>query len=338
MLVKQNPRPLFVGVPSTEIDNETAEVLNELRPLGFILFARNCESEQQIAKLCAHLAEFSPLEKPLIFIDQEGGRVARVKWEDYKAPCGEVFGKLFDENADKGVEATRLNAFVMGAKLRKLGITADCAPVADVADDKTHDVIGDRAYSKDPKTVSILVGASISGFMAGGVYPVIKHAPGHGKARCDSHKELPIVEADVETLEQIDFLPFKENNQCPFIMSAHIQYTALDDKCATDSKKIMSDIIRNQLGMTGILMSDDINMEALEGSLLQRAQKSLSAGCDVALHCNGKLDEMRELLPIEQCSEELMNRFKQLPSVGTATDEVLEEAQARVQELLADVR
>jgi beta-N-acetylhexosaminidase len=330
---------LVVGVPGTTLDPATREVLMRLRPAGFILFKRNCESRTQVERLCADLAalakEWQPASAPLMFIDQEGGRVNRIGWEPYMAPPGAAIGALYARDPQAGLRAAELNAYVLAAQLAVYGITVDCLPLADVHTPGAHDVIGDRAFSADPAAVAALCAATIKGLLAGGVWPVIKHAPGHGRAGADSHHELPIVTTPAAELATKDFHPFKVNAACPFVMTAHIRYDALDPSaCATQSPKVIKNILRDQLGMTGLIVSDDLCMKALGGPVKERAEKALAAGCDLLLHCNGNLEEMAQLYGLPPLTEAAQRRLAALPARGTPQPDVLAAAYAEVTALL----
>lgn len=320
--------PLIVGISGTTVDAETRAVLQQLNPVGFILFKRNCENREQLKALCDDLIALCPTSKPLIFIDQEGGRVVRIAWEDYIAPAGCKFGEIYSNySPEHALTLARLSGFVLAGQLQEYGITVNCLPVADVAIEGTHDVIGDRAFSKDPKIVSLLCSATISGMLAGGNWPIIKHAPGHGRANADSHKQLPVVDASLEELMQNDFLPFIENALSPFVMTAHIKYPQLDaENCATQSPYIIDEILRKKIGLTGVIVSDDLNMEALEGSIRHRAEKSLSAGCDLLLHCSGKVEEMKTLIGLTEIKSDVWQKINNLPPLSGMQPDMLENA------------
>ncbi len=230
-----------------------------------------------------------------VLIDQEGGRVARLgppHWR--KPPPAASFARLFERDADAGLEATRLNARLMAHDLLALGIDVDCTPVLDVPVPGAHDIIGDRAYGTVPEPIIALGRAVCDGLMAGGVAPVIKHIPGHGRARSDSHIELPVVEARYEDLGNIDFVPFRALADMPWAMTAHVVYTSVDPAApATTSAIAIDTVIRRDIGFDGALMSDDLGMQALAGDFVGRARAALAAGCDVVLHCSGKMGEMR---------------------------------------------
>ncbi len=267
----------------------------EVRPWGFILFRRNIDTPEQVRALTDELrASIGDPEAPIL-IDQEGGRVQRMgppHWPKY--PPGAAYLKATNELA-QARELTRLGARLMAHDLREVGVTVDLLPVLDVPAPGAHDIIGDRAYGVDPETVAVLGRAAAEGLLAGGVLPCIKHMPGHGRAFADSHKDLPTVHADFETLDSWDFAPFKAMSDMPLAMTAHIVFTALDKKRpATQSKKAVK-TMREHLGFSGLIMTDDLSMQALSGSLSERAHQSLKAGCDVVLHCNGDMAEMKDV-------------------------------------------
>ncbi|WP_292225854.1 beta-N-acetylhexosaminidase [Brevundimonas sp.] len=265
------------------------------RPWGFILFRRNIDTPDQVRALTDELrAAISDPDAPIL-IDQEGGRVQRMgppHWPKY--PPGDAYLKASNDPQDAR-DLVRLGARLMAHDLREVGINVDLLPVLDVPAPDAHDIIGDRAYGRDPQTVALLGRAAAEGLLAGGVLPCIKHMPGHGRALADSHKDLPTVDADFETLDGWDFAPFKALSDMPLAMTAHIVFTAIDRKRpATQSKKAVR-LMREHLGFSGLILTDDLSMQALKGSLGERANQSLIAGCDVVLHCNGVLSEMQEV-------------------------------------------
>ncbi|MEN3793311.1 beta-N-acetylhexosaminidase [Fulvimarina sp. MAC3] len=267
------------------------------RPWGFILFARNIESSSQLTELVEMLKELGGRETTPIFIDQEGGRIRRLTPPlAPKRPAAQVIGDLYREDREAGERLAYLHGRLLAADLMRYGINADCIPCLDVPVDGAHDIIGDRALSKDPAHVAVLGRAMAQGAMAGGVLPVVKHIPGHGRGRADSHKELPVVDAKHHDLAKRDFLPFAELADMPCAMSAHILFSDIDSKRpATLSPVVIGDVIRGEIGFDGLLMTDDISMKALKGPYDERARDALGAGCDVVLHCNGDMDEMRSL-------------------------------------------
>jgi beta-N-acetylhexosaminidase len=266
----------------------------DTRPWGFILFGRNIESPDQIRGLVRSLRETVEDPSAPVLIDQEGGRVARLKPPNWRQrPPAARFGELHDRDPEAAREATYLNARLIAHDLTELGINVDCLPVLDIPVKGAHDIIGDRAFAHDPATVIDLGRAQIEGLMEGGVLPVMKHIPGHGRAGADSHLSLPRVDAEAEELSASDFVPFRSLDLCPMAMTAHVVYEAIDpQRPATTSPKVIRDVIRGEIGFEGLLMSDDLSMQALDGPMEVRTRAALFAGCDVALHCNGDMDEM----------------------------------------------
>jgi beta-N-acetylhexosaminidase len=266
----------------------------KVRPAGFILFGRNCETPAQVKALVADLRKSSGVANAPVLIDQEGGRVARLRAPHWRhPPPGAVFGRLYERDPKAAIAACRLNARLIAHELLALGIDVDCAPVLDVPQPGSHDIVGDRALAREPYAVAALGLAWCQGFAEGGVAPVIKHIPGHGRAKADSHLSLPEVGATWAELAAADFAPFKALADQPWAMTAHVLYTSLDKVApATTSRAIVEDVIRGHIGFTGALMSDDLSMKALAGSFEVRARESREAGCDLALHCNGDPVEM----------------------------------------------
>lgn len=287
-------KSFICGVEGQVLNDAEREFLAKEKPYGVILFARNIDNPEQVRALNAEIKTLLDHPYASILIDQEGGRVARMRpphWRSY--PTGKYFADMLASgDPERARQAVLVNALLIAEELRDAGFTTDCAPLADVLAPECHDVIGDRAFGDTPEQVSFLAGAQAEGLLAGGILPVLKHIPGHGRATADSHHELPTVTASLETLEACDFLPFRALRAIPLGMTAHITYTALDPvHCATQSPTVI-DFIRRDIAFDGLLMTDDLSMKALGGSFEERTEKSLSAGCDLALHCNGKMDEM----------------------------------------------
>jgi beta-N-acetylhexosaminidase len=294
-----NPMAAIFGMAGLTLNEAERGFFSRTRPLGFILFARNIESPKQVSDLVSDLRTLSTDYDPVILIDQEGGRVQRLKPPHWRhAPTMAEFGTLHGRNRSKAEEALRLNMQMIGDELRILGIDVDCAPVMDVPVPGAHDVIGDRAFGDTAALVAALAPVVCEGLIDAGVVPVIKHIPGHGRATSDSHKELPRVTADLATLRATDFAPFKALcatalQQSCFAMTAHVVYEALDPKGpATTSKTVIQDVIRGEIGFSGLIMSDDLGMKALSGPFDARAAAALEAGCDVVLHCDGNMKDM----------------------------------------------
>ena len=288
-------RACIFGLSGLELTAEEEAFFADAQPAGFILFRRNVDTPDQVRALTASLRAVVKHEL-MILIDQEGGRVRRLRpphWPDYP-PAAQFASVANDREEERSL--VRLGARLMANDLFDLGINVDCAPVLDVPQPGAHDIIGDRAYGLTPEDVAVMGRAACEGLLAGGVLPVIKHIPGHGRAGADSHAALPIVDAALDELLNIDFLPFQANADMPLAMTAHVLYTAIDRKHpATTSKKCIR-MIRDTIGFDGLIMCDDLSMNALSGELKARAKASLKAGCDVLLHCNGVLDQMREVL------------------------------------------
>lgn len=292
------PMAAIFGLSGLKLSAAERDFFSASRPLGYILFARNVDTPEQVSALVNDLRALDPAHDPVVLIDQEGGRVQRLRPPHWRfAPTGAAFAELFQQNQSDAAAALRLNMNLIGQELAALGIDVDCAPVLDVPIAGAHDVIGDRALGAEPDSVASLGLAAAEGLADAGVVSVIKHIPGHGRATADSHKELPKVDADLATLRATDFRAFARflagaHPPC-FAMTAHVVYAAIDpDQPATQSKRVIGDIVRGEIGFSGLLMSDDLSMHALTGSFEDRTLRSLDAGCDVVLHCNGEMSEM----------------------------------------------
>jgi beta-N-acetylhexosaminidase len=289
------PRAAIFGCAGPDLTADERAFFRDADPLGFILFARNIDTPERARALTEELRSCVARADAPVLIDQEGGRVARLRpphWR--KAPPARLLGELYARDPDKGLLATRLNSHLLAADVASIGCDVDCLPVLDIAFPETHAVIGDRAYAAQPEPVAALGRAAAEGLMAEGVMAVIKHIPGHGRASVDSHHLLPRVTASRADLERMDFLPFRLLADLPWAMTAHVLYEAIDREAAlTVSARGVKDVIRGHVGFDGLLLSDDLSMEALGGTLGERAARALAAGCDIALHCNGKTDEMQ---------------------------------------------
>lgn len=288
-------KPLIFGIEGLELNEREQELFSEYNPLGFILFARNIDNPKQVKKLVNQLnACVFPRKDVLIMIDQEGGRVMRLKppyWPDMP-PANSFQEHIEIDTLNRVRKLINSNYRICGYQLNQLGININCAPVLDLFFKDAHSIMGDRTLSADPYEVSELGKEVCKALLASNVFPVIKHIPGHGRANCDSHESLPIIDASLEELREKDFVPFKALSDMPFAMTAHITYSAIDQEhCATNSKKVI-ELIRNEIGFKGILFSDDITMKALNGSMVDRAFAALSAGCDAILHCDGNYNDM----------------------------------------------
>jgi len=284
------------GVSGPVLTASERAFLRDADPWGLILFRRNVESPAQLRDLTAAFREAVGRADAPVLIDQEGGRVQRLAapfWPAY--PPARVFGDLYDADPCAGLSAARLVTRLIGEDLAQLGINVDCLPVADIPQPGSHDIIGNRAYHTRPEAAALLARAAMEGLLAGGVLPVVKHIPGHGRATADSHHDLPVVDTATAELRAVDFLPFAALADAPMAMTAHVVYTALDpDLPATLSARVIG-MIRADIGFDGVIMTDDLGMKALSGTLRDLAERSLAAGCDVALHCSGDLSEMAEV-------------------------------------------
>lgn len=285
------------GCAGHRLTGEEIRFFQEHNPLGLILFARNIDHPAQVQALIEEFRACLTHDKPLILVDQEGGRVARLGppyWPKY--PAAAAIGALFKADAAKGREAAFAVGRLIAEDLAALGFNVACAPVLDLTFPETHAVIGTRAYGAEVEAVAALGRAMADGLLAGGVLPVIKHIPGHGRAAVDSHFELPRVDTPLATLQESDFAAFRRLNGLPLAMTAHVIYSAIDPESpATTSAKIVQSIIRADIGFEGLLMTDDLSMQALTGSMEARVAGALAAGCDIILHCNGEMQEMQEI-------------------------------------------
>lgn len=286
--------PAIFGIAGPSLSPDERAFFQEADPVGYILFARNCETQDQLRALTDSLRAIHGRDRLLISIDQEGGRVARMKppeWTRY--PAGEAFDRLYQLAPASAIEAVRVNARAMGQELRRAGVTVNYHAPFDVRRPETDQAIGDRALGSDPMQVAALGRAVLDGLASAGVAGCLKHMPGHGRATADSHKELPVVDASDAELEA-DIAPFRALATAPIGMSAHIRFTAWDaDLPATQSPWVIQHIIRERIGFDGLLLTDDIDMQALDGTIPQRSERAIAAGCDVVLNCWARLDDMQ---------------------------------------------
>jgi beta-N-acetylhexosaminidase len=286
-------RAFITGLAGLTISANERAFLREAQPWGLIIFKRNVSTPEQVSELVSSFRDTVGREAPVL-VDQEGGRVQRLgppHWPAY--PPGARYGELYDHDRASGLAAARLAGHLIAADLRPLGIDVDCLPIADVPVAGGDPVIGDRAYGTEPGKVAAIAAAIAQGLQAGGVLPVLKHLPGHGRATADSHHRLPVVDTDRVTLESTDFAAFQPLAGLPLGMTAHVVFSAIDPVApATTSVTMVQQVIRGFIGFRGLLMSDDVSMNALSGTLAERSRAALAAGCDVVLHCNGDLHEM----------------------------------------------
>lgn len=286
---------MILGAAGTRLSPEEMAFFRDERPWGFILFARNIAETAQVRDLIAAMRDAVCRADAPVFVDQEGGRVQRLRpplAPNY--PSAAALGALHARDRDAGLRAAWLMSRLHAFDLARHGFSADCLPVLDVPAPGAHDVIGSRAYSGEPEAVAALGQAAAEGLLAGGILPVMKHIPGHGRAGADSHHALPRVDASLDELRARDFAPFRVLRELPMAMTAHVVYTAVDpENPSTTSVRVVGEIIRGEIGFEGLLMSDDVSMNALSGDFAARTQAILAAGCDLVLHCNGVMEEMR---------------------------------------------
>jgi beta-N-acetylhexosaminidase len=289
-------RAFITGLAGPGVSSNERAFLREAQPWGLIIFKRNVKTPQQVQELTQSFRDAVGWAAPVL-VDQEGGRVQRLgppQWPAY--PAGARYGALYDRDPAMGVAVARLAGHLIASDLMPLGIDVDCLPLADVPVSGGDPVIGDRAYGTEPGKVAILAAAIAGGLQAGGVLPVVKHLPGHGRATSDSHHRLPVVATDRATLEATDFAAFRPLKDLPLGMTAHVVFSAIDpDAPATTSVTMVREVIRGFIGFKGALMSDDVSMNALSGTIGERSRAALAAGCDLVLHCNGDLGEMAQV-------------------------------------------
>lgn len=287
--------PVIFGVKGKTLSDSERAFFRDVSPFGFILFARNIEDKNQVKALCDEMRALTGRDDTPILIDQEGGRVARLKpphWR--KCPPAKTFADMCVDTTETATRAAYLNARLIAAELVEIGVDVDCAPMLDILFPEAHDIVGDRAFGDTTEQIIALGKAMADGLKDGGVMPIIKHIPGHGRAMVDSHESLPVVRTSHAELSASDFVPFKALNDIPWAMTAHITYTAIDNKPATLSEKTIQ-IIRSEIGFNGLLLTDDLSMKALAGTFEERTANSLKAGCDIVLHCNGEPAEMEAI-------------------------------------------
>jgi beta-N-acetylhexosaminidase len=289
-------RAFIVGLAGLTVSANERAFLREAEPWALIIFKRNVSTPKQVSELTRSFRDVVGWEAPVL-VDQEGGRVQRLGppyWPAY--PPGARYGELYDREPAEGLAVARMAGHLIASDLAEVGIDVDCLPLADVPAVGSDAVIGDRAYGMEPVKVAAIAGALAEGLAAGGVLPVLKHLPGHGRAKADSHKSLPVVDAPRAVLETTDFAAFKPLAHLPLGMTAHVVFSSIDPVApATTSVKMVREVIRGFIGFQGLLMSDDISMGALSGTLAARSRAALAAGCDLVLHCNGDLREMEEV-------------------------------------------
>ena len=314
----KKPIPIIFGVKSYKLKKKEKNFFQESNPLGFILFERNCKNYKQTKLLIKDLKKTTSHKYTMIMIDQEGGRVARLKnpnWKSY--PSAEYFGIKAKKNLSVAKKLIFKNSIEIAKDLKKLGINMNCAPVLDVKYDFTNNVIGDRSFSSNPRIVSELGKSFCNGLKKIGIIPIVKHIPGHGPSSRDSHKTTPNVDLDLISLNKKDFLPFKKLNKEPAAMIAHIVYNKIDNEIACCSREIIKKIIRKKIGFKGLLISDDINMKALKGTIKNKVKAILKSGCEIILHCNANIKEMMQIYSsIPLIKNETLKKVSKLNNLG----------------------
>ena len=314
----KKPIPIIFGVKSYKLKKKEKNFFQESNPLGFILFERNCKNYKQTKLLIKDLKKTTSHKYTMIMIDQEGGRVARLKnpnWKSY--PSAEYFGIKAKKNLSVAKKLIFKNSIEIAKDLKKLGINMNCAPVLDVKYDFTNNVIGDRSFSSNPRIVSELGKSFCNGLKKIGIIPIVKHIPGHGPSSKDSHITTPNVDLDLISLNKKDFLPFKKLNKEPAAMIAHIVYNKIDKEIACCSKEIIKKIIRKKIGFKGLLISDDINMKALKGTIKNKVKAILKSGCEIILHCNANIKEMMQIYSsIPLIKNETLKKVSKLNNLG----------------------
>lgn len=331
-------RAYIAGVSGTVLTKQERALFSHRPPCGLILFARNCVTFDQVRELVRDAIDAAGHDL-LVLIDQEGGRVQRLRPPLAKAlPPARVFSELYDHDSERGEEAAFEIARLAAHDLKVFGINTNCAPVLDVPVSGADPIIGDRALGSEPKKIARLGRAVANGLLAGGVVPVIKHIPGHGRANADSHRALPTVTTDEATLRATDFAPFKTLSDLPLGMTAHVVFSAVDQNApASTSALVTRDVIRGWIGYDGLLMSDDVSMKALSGPMAARAEAVLRAGSDVVLHCNGDLDELRAVAQIApELSGDGLRRYRHAHAmIGRAEPFDRAKAESLLSELMA---
>ncbi len=283
------PLSCIIGLSGQRLKKSESVFLRDANPWGVILFARNVENPDQLKILTSDIRDTMG-RNTLIFVDQEGGRVQRLRAPHWRSfPSGDDYASIYRRDQEKGLRACYLGHRLIADDLREVGITSDCAPVLDLPQPNADPIISDRALGNSVEDIVEMAHAAMAGLMSGGVAPVIKHIPGHGRATVDSHKALPKIDADRETLEATDFVPFRKLSDAPMAMTAHAVYTHSSRSAVTVSKQSLTELIRKTIGFDGLLMTDDLDMKALSGDLTLKTERALKAGCDIALQCSGRL-------------------------------------------------
>jgi beta-N-acetylhexosaminidase len=305
----KTPDGIILSCSSLELSLQERSFFVKTNPLGFVLFKRNYSDKDQLRNLISDLKEITLNKNLLIFVDQEGGKVQRFDGEGFtKFPSQSFFGDIYKNDKKKSLELAYKSSFLMGTELKNIGIDVTFSPVCDLFFPDSDDVIGSRSFSENPKAVLDLSRAFCKGFNDSNIYPVLKHFPGHGRSKFDTHFKKSIIENSLEEITKSDLIPFKLLKNEKMVMLAHIIYKNIDNKVATFSKVITNELLRNLLSFKGLILSDDLSMKALSGDIISKVKKTYDAGCDVILYCQGILDEMQMMYPFSRKID--VNNFK----------------------------
>lgn len=305
----KTPDGIILSCSSLELSLQERSFFVKTNPLGFVLFKRNYSDKDQLRNLISDLKEITLNKNLLIFVDQEGGKVQRFDGEGFtKFPSQSFFGDIYKNDKKKSLELAYKSSFLMGTELKNIGIDVTFSPVCDLFFPDSDDVIGSRSFSENPKAVLDLSRAFCKGFNDSNIYPVLKHFPGHGRSKFDTHFKKSIIENSLEEITKSDLVPFKLLKNEKMVMLAHIIYKNIDNKVATFSKVITNELLRNLLSFKGLILSDDLSMKALSGDIISKVKKTYDAGCDVILYCHGILDEMQKMYPFSRKID--INNFK----------------------------
>lgn len=330
-------KPVIFGTSGPELTADERAFFREADPLGYILFKRNCVDRAQMRALTDSLRDLSGRADVPILIDQEGGRVARMQPPEWPAfPAGPAFDRLYELAPSSAIEAARANAHALALMLAEVGVNVNCAPLLDVRRPETTAAVGERVFGSDPMRVAALGRAMLDGMAKGGVVGVVKHMPGHGRGVVDSHHELPVVRASDAELER-DIAPFRTLNRAPMGMTCHVVFAAWDaERPATLSPTVIAEVIRGRIGFDGLLMTDDIDMKALSGTAGEKAAAAIAAGCDVALDCWARMEEMEEIAGrLDEASEATLARLERAMASVRPEDAEMDALLAKRDELLA---
>ncbi len=301
----KTPDGIILSCSSLKISKPEKNFFTKTNPLGFVLFKRNYSDKDQLRNLIADLKEITLNKNLLIFVDQEGGKVQRFDGKGFtKFPAQRIFGDIYKINKEKALDLAYKSSFLMGTELKRIGVDVTFSPVCDVFFPNANEVIGSRSFSENPKSVLDLSRAFCRGFNDSDIYPVLKHFPGHGRSKFDTHFKKSVVDNPFAEIEKSDLVPFKLLKNEKLVMLAHIIYKNIDNKVATFSKVIINDLLRNSLSFKGLILSDDLSMKALSGDIISKVKKTYNAGCDVILYCQGKLNEMQKIYPFSRKIDE----------------------------------